>query len=168
MKTKTMDYFIPFPEEQPDKGKLEEYSEILMKQLSLKKDDDDAVVSNEVAYPFPKGIKSEAGKIILAIDFLVTCSGERIGALFHLDEEERKTMVSIRWMMDLVPKNEIAILGKELHDEGLIRVYEEVKTKYFEKISLQRWKRRLEEDERVGFGQEGVVVDKKLLLQKEK
>ena len=129
MKAKTMDYFIPFPEEQPDKGKLEEYSEILMKK---------------VAYPFPKRIKSEAGKIVLTLDFLMTWSGERIGELFHLDEEEKRTMVSIRWMMDLVPKNEMTILDKELHDEGLIRIYEEVKTKYFEKVSLQRWKRRLE------------------------
>ena len=95
---------IPFAEDPPDGGKLEEYSTILMQRLSLQMDDDDTEATNEVVYQFPKGIKSEAGKIILTIDFLITRSGKRIGELFHLNEEELRTMVSIKWMMDLVPR----------------------------------------------------------------
>lgn len=168
MKAKTMDYLIPFPEEQPEEGKLEEYSEILMQCLPLQKDDDDAEATDEVVYQFPKGIKSEAGKLILTIDFLMTRSGKRIGELFHLKEEETKTIVTIRWMMDLVPKDEMAILGKELHDAGLMKICEEVNMKVFEKVSLRRWKRRLEDDERLKIGDEGVVVDQSMFIQKDK
>lgn len=165
MRAKTMVYLIPFPEEQPEEGKLEEYSEILMKRLSLQRDGDDVETVNEVVYQFPKGIKSEAGKLILTIDFLITRSGKRIGELFHLTEEETKTIVTIRWVMDLVPKNEMAILGKELHDIGLLKIYEQVNMKVFEKLSLRRWKCRMEEDERLKIGDEGVVVDQSMISQ---
>ena len=155
-----MDYRIPFPEEQPEEGKLEEYSKILKRRLSLQIEGDNAEDDDELAYPFPYGINSEAGKIILTLDFLMTCSGKRIGELFHLNEEETMTMVSIKWMMNLVPKNEMAILGKELHDEALLRIYEIVKLKFFEKLELKYWKRRLEGDERIRFEDDGVVVEK--------
>ena len=157
-----MDYRIPFPEEQPEEDGLEKYSKILKRRLSLQIEDDDAEDDDELAYPFPYGINSEAGKIILTLDFLMTCSGKRIGELFHLNEEETMTMVSIKWMMNLVPKNEMAILGKELHDEALLRIYENVKLKFFEKLELKYWKRRLEGDERIRFEDDGVVVDKNL------
>ena len=157
-----MDYRIPFPEEQPEEGNLEEYSKILKRRLSLQIEGDNAEDDDELAYPFPYGINSEAGKIILTLDFLMTCSGKRIGELFHLNEEETMTMVSIKWMMNLVPKNEMAILGKELHDEALLRIYENVKLKFFEKLELKYWKRRLEGDERIRFEDDGVVVDKNL------
>ena len=157
-----MDYRIPFPEEQPEEGKLEEYSKILKRRLSLQIEDENAEDDDELVYPFPYGINSEAGKIILTLDFLMTCSGKRIGELFHLNEEETMTMVSIKWMMNLVPKNEMAILGKELRDEGLLRVYENVKLKFFEKLELKYWKRRLEGDERIRFEDDGVVVKKDL------
>lgn len=162
-----MDYRIPFPEEQHEEGKLEEYSEILMKRLSLQRDDDDAETVDEVVYQFPKGIKSEAGKIILTLDFLMTRSGKRIGELFHLKEEETKTIVTIRWVMDLVPKNEMAILGKELHDIGLLKIYEQVNMKVFEKLSLRRWKCRLEGDERIKLNDEDVVIDNSMFTQKD-
>ena len=155
-----MDYRIPFPEEQPEEGKLEEYSKILKRRLSLQIEGDNAEDDDELAYPFPYGINSEAGKIILTLDFLMACSGKRIGELFHLNEEETMTMVSIKWMMNLVPKNEMAILGKELHDEALLRIYENVKLKFFEKLELKYWKRRLEGDERIRFEDDGVVVEK--------
>lgn len=155
-----MDYRILFPEEQPEEGKLEEYSKILKRRLSLQIEGDNAEDDDELAYPFPYGINSEAGKIILTLDFLMTCSGKRIGELFHLNEEETMTMVSIKWMMNLVPKNEMAILGKELHDEALLRIYENVKLKFFEKLELKYWKRRLEWDERIRFEDDGVVVEK--------
>lgn len=155
-----MDYRIPFPEEQPEERKLEEYSKILKRRLSLQIKGDNAEDDDELAYPFPYGINSEAGKIILTLDFLMTCSGKRIGELFHLNEEETMTMVSIKWMMNLVPKNEMAILGKELHDEALLRIYENVKLKFFEKLELKYWKRRLEGDERIRFEDDGVVVEK--------
>lgn len=157
-----MDYRIPFPEEQPEEGKLEEYSKILKRRLSLQIEDENAEDDDELVYPFPYGINSEAGKIILTLDFLMTCSGKRIGELFHLNEEETMTMVSIKWIMNLVPKNEMAILGKELRDEGLLRVYENVKLKFFEKLELKYWKRRLEGDERIRFEDDGVVVKKDL------
>ena len=121
-----MDYRIPFPEEQPEEGKLEEYSKILKRRLSLQIEDDNAEADEEVAYPFPNGIISEAGKIILTIDFLMTFSGKRIGELLHLKEKESGTMVTLRWVMDLVPKKEMAILGKELHDEALLKIHEDV------------------------------------------
>jgi hypothetical protein len=159
-----MDYRIPFPEEQPEEGKLEEYSKILKSRLSLQIEDDNAEDDKEVAYPFPNGIISEAGKIILTIDFLMTCSGKRIGELFHLKEKESGTMVTLRWVMDLVPKKEMAILGKELHDEDLLRIHEDVKTKHVEKLALKRWKFRLEDDERLTIGDEGVVVDQSMFL----
>ena len=159
-----MDYRIPFPEEQPEEGKLEEYSKILKSRLSLQIEDDNAEDDKEVAYPFPNGIISEAGKIILTIDFLMTCSGKRIGELFHLKEKESGTMVTLRWVMDLVPKKEMAILGKELHDEALLRIHEDVKTKHVEKLALKRWKFRLEDDERLTIGDEGVVVDQSMFL----
>ena len=162
-----MDYRIPFPEEQPEEGKLEEYSKILKRRLSLQIEGDNAEDDDELAYPFPYGINSEAGKIILTLDFLMTCSGKRIGELFHLNEEETMTMVSIKWMMNLVPKNEMAILGKELHDEALLRIYENVKLKFFEKLELKYWKRRLEGDERIRFENEGVVIDKNMFIQKD-
>ena len=158
-----MDYRIPFPEEQPEEGKLEEYSKILKRRLSLQIEDDNTEDDEEVAYPFPNGIISEAGKIILTIDFLMTCSGKRIGELFHLKEKESGTMVTLRWVMELVPKKEMAILGKELHDEALLRIHEDVKTKHVEKLALKRWKYRLEDDERLTIGDEGVVVDQSLL-----
>ena len=154
-----MDYRIPFPEEQPEEGKLEEYSKILKRRLSLQIEGDNAEDDDELAYPFPYGINSEAGKIILTLDFLMTCSGKRIGELFHLNEEETMTMVSIKWMMNLVPKNEMAILGKELHDESLLRIYEEVKTKYFEKLALKRWKYRLEDVWRMRMEEGYAVLD---------
>lgn len=157
-----MDYRIPFPEEQPEEGKLEEYSKILKRRLPLQIEDENAEDDDELVYPFPYGINSEAGKIILTLDFLMTCSGKRIGELFHLNEEETMTMVSIKWMMNLVPKNEMAILGRELRDEGLLRVYENVKLKFFEKLELKYWKRRLEGDERMRFEDDGVVVEKDL------
>ena len=159
-----MDYRIPFPEEQPEEGKLEEYSKILKRRLSLQIEDDNAEDDEEVAYPFPNGIISEAGKIILTIDFLMTCSGKRIGELFHLKEKESGTMVTLRWVMDLVPKKEMAILGKELHDEALLRIHEDVKTKHVEKLALKRWKFRLEDDERLTIGDEGVVVDQSMFF----
>ena len=160
-----MDYRIPFPEEQPEEGKLEEYSKILKSRLSLQIEDDNAEDDKEVAYPFPNGIISEAGKIILTIDFLMTCSGKRIGELFHLKEKESGTMVTLRWVMDLVPKKEMAILGKELHDEALLKIYEDVKTKHVEKLALKRWKFRLEDDERLTIGNEGVVVKQSMICQ---
>lgn len=163
-----MDILIPFPEEQAEEGKLEEFSEILMKRLSLQRDDDDAEANDEVVYQFPKEIKSEAGKTILTIDFLITRSGKRIGELFHLNEEETKTIVMLRWMMDLVPKNEMAILGKELHDTALLKIYKDVNMKVFEKLSLRRWKCRLEDDERLKIGDEGVVIDQSMFKQKDK
>ena len=159
-----MDYRIPFPEEQPEEGKLEEYSKILKRRLSLQIEDDNAEDDEEVAYPFPNGIISEAGKIILTIDFLMTCSGKRIGELFHLKEKESGTMVTLRWVMELVPKKEMAILGKELHDEALLRIHEDVKTKHVEKLALKRWKYRLEDDERLTIGDEGVVVDQSMFF----
>ena len=162
-----MDYRIPFPEEQPEEGKLEEYSKILKRRLSLQIEGDNAEDDDELAYPFPYGINSEAGKIILTLDFLMTCSGKRIGELFHLNEEETMTMVSIKWMMNLVPKNEMAILGKELHDEALLRIYENVKLRFFEKLELKYWKRRLEGDERIKFEEDGVVIDKNMFIQKD-
>ena len=162
-----MDYRIPFPEEQPEEGKLEEYSKILKRRLSLQIEGDEAEADVELAYPFPYGINSEAGKIILTLDFLMTCSGKRIGELFHLNEEETMTMVSIKWMMNLVPKNEMAILGKELHDEALLRIYENVKLRFFEKLELKYWKRRLEGDERIKFEEDGVVIDKNMFIQKD-
>ena len=67
--------------------------------------------------------------------------------------------------MDLVPKNEMAILGKELHDIGLLKIYEQVNMKVFEKLSLRRWKCRMEEDERLKIGDEGVVVDQSMISQ---
>ena len=158
-----MDYRIPFPEEQPEEGKLEEYSKILKRRLSLQIEDDNAEDDEEVAYPFPNGIISEAGKIILTIDFLMTCSGKRIGELFHLKEKESGTMVTLRWVMDLVPKKEMAILGKELHDEALLRIHEDVKTKHVEKLALKRWKFRLEDDERLKMDESQIVVDPKML-----
>ena len=158
-----MDYRIPFPEEQPEEGKLEKYSKILKRRLSLQIEDDNAEDDEEVAYPFPNGIISEAGKIILTIDFLMTFSGKRIGELLHLKEKESGTMVTLRWVMDLVPKKEMAILGKELHDEALLKIYEDVKTKHVEKLALKRWKFRLEDDGRLTIGDEGVVVDQSLL-----
>lgn len=167
MKAKTMDYFIPFPEDPPDEGKLEEYSTILMQRLSLQMDDDDTEATNEVVYQFPKGIKSEAGKIILTIDFLIMRSGKRIGELFHLNEEELRTMVSIKWMMDLAPKDEMPILGKELHDAGLQKIYREVNMKIFEEYSLRQWKHRMEDDERLRIGDEGVVINKNMFIQKD-
>ena len=159
-----MDYRIPFPEEQPEEGKLEEYSKILKRRLSLQIEDDNTEDDEEVAYPFPNGIISEAGKIILTIDFLMTCSGKRIGELFHLKEKESGTMVTLRWVMELVPKKEMAILGKELHDEALLRIHEDVKTKHVEKLALKRWKFRLEDDERLTIGDEGVVVDQSMFF----
>jgi hypothetical protein len=167
MKAKTMDYFIPFPEDLPDEGKLEKYSTILMQRLSLQMDDDDTEATDEVVYQFPKGIKSDAGKIILTIDFLITSSGKRIGELFHLNEEELRTMVSIKWMMDLVPKDEMVILGKELHDAGLLKIYGEVKRKIFEECTLRQWKHRMEDDERLRIGDEGVVINKNMFIQKD-
>ena len=158
-----MDYRIPFPEEQPEEGKLEEYSKILKSRLSLQIEDDNAEDDEEVAYPFPNGVISEAGKIILTIDFLMTCSGKRIGELFHLKEKESGTMVTLRWVMDLVPKKEMAILGKELHDEALLRIHEDVKTKHVEKLALKRWKFRLEDDERLKMDESQIVVDPKML-----
>lgn len=163
MKAKTMNYLIPFPEEQSEEGKLEEYSDILMKRLSLQKDDGDADTTDEVVYQFPKGIKSEAGQLILTIDFLMTRSGKRIGELFHLKEKESGTMVTLKWVMELVPKKEMAILGKELHDEALLRIHEDVKTKRFEKLALKRWKYRLEDDERLKMDESQIVVDPKML-----
>ena len=160
-----MDYRIPFPEEQPEEGKLEEYSKILKRRLSLQIEDDNTEDDEEVAYPFPNGIISEAGKIILTIDFLMTCSGKRIGELFHLKEKESGTMVQIKWMMELVPKKEMAILGKELHDEALLRIHEDVKTKHVEKLALKRWKCRMEDDERLKIGDEGVVVNQSMISQ---
>ena len=160
-----MDYRIPFPEEQPEEGKLEEYSKILKRRLSLQIEDDNAEDDEEVAYPFPNGIISEAGKIILTIDFLMTFSGKRIGELLHLKEKESGTMVTLRWVMDLVPKKEMAILGKELHDEALLKIHEDVKTKHVEKLALKRWKFRLEDDERLTIGDEGVVVDQSMISQ---
>lgn len=157
-----MDYRIPFPEEQPEEGKLEEYSKILKRRLSLQIEDENAEDDDELVYTFPYGINSEAGKIILTLDFLMTCSGKRIGELFHLTEKETMTMVSIKWMMNLVPKNEMAILGRELRDESLLRVYENVKLRFFEKLELKYWKRRLEGDERLRFEDDGVVVEKDL------
>ena len=162
-----MDYRIPFPEEQPEEGKLEEYTKILKRRLSLQIEDDDADDDDELVCRFPYGINSEAGKIILTLDFLMTCSGKRIGEIFHLKEKESGTMVSIKWMMNLVPKNEMAILGRELRDEGLLRVYENVKLKFFEKLELKYWKRRLEGDERIRFENEGVVIDKNMFIQKD-
>ena len=159
-----MDYRIPFPEEQPEEGKLEEYSKIVKSRLSLQIEDDNAEDDKEVAYPFPNGIISEAGKIILTIDFLMTCSGKRIGELFHLKEKESGTMVTLKWVMELVPKKEMAILGKELHDEALLRIHEDVKTKHVEKLALKRWKYRLEDDERLTIGDEGVVVDQSMFF----
>ena len=159
-----MDYRIPFPEEQPEEGKLEEYSKILKRRLSLQIEDGNAEADDELVCPFPYGINSEAGKIILTLDFLMTCSGKRIGDIFHLKEKESSTMVSIKWMMDLVPKKEMAILGRELKDEGLQRICEEVKTKYFEKLSLLRWKRRLEDDDRLRLEDDVVVVEKNVQL----
>lgn len=167
MKAKTMDYFIPFPEDPPDEGKLEEYSTILMQRLSLQMDDDDTEAADEVVYQFPNGIKSEAGKIILTIDFLITRSGMRVGKLFHLNEEELRTMVSIKWMMDLVPKDEMPILGKELHDAGLLKIYGEVSMKIFEKYSLRQWKYRMEDDERLRMEDERVVINKNMFIQKD-
>ena len=164
MKAKSMDYLIPFPEEQPEEGKLEEYSKILKRRLSLQIEDDNTEDDEEVAYPFPNGIISEAGKIILTIDFLMTCSGKRIGELFHLKEKESGTMVTLRWVMELVPKKEMAILGKELHDEALLRIHEDVKTKHVEKLALKRWKYRLEDDERLTIGDDGVVVDQSMFF----
>ena len=158
-----MDYKIPFPEEQPEEGKLEEYSKILKRRLSLQIEGDNAEDVDELVYPFPYGINSEAGKIILTIDFLLTSSGKRIGEIFHLKEKESGTMVSIKWMMNLVPKKEMVILGRELKDESLLRIYEEVKTKYFEKLALKRWKLRLEEDDRLRFEKGCVVVDKDVM-----
>lgn len=160
-----MDYRIPFPEEQPEEGKLEEYSKILKRRLSLQIEDDNAEDDEEVAYPFPNGIISEAGKIILTIDFLMTFSGKRIGELLHLKEKESGTMVTLRWVMDLVPKKEMAILEKELHDEALLKIHEDVKTKHVEKLALKRWKFRLEDDERLTIGDEGVVVDQSMISQ---
>ena len=162
-----MDLTIPFAEDPPDGGKLEEYSTILMQRLSLQMDDDDTEATNEVVYQFPKGIKSEAGKIILTIDFLITRSGKRIGELFHLNEEELRTMVSIKWMMDLVPKDEMVILGKELHDAGLLKIYGEVNMKIFEKYSLRQWKCRMEDDERLRMEDESVVIDLNMLIQED-
>ena len=164
MKAKSMDYLIPFPEEQPEEGKLEEYSKILKRRLSLQIEDDNTEDDEEVAYPFPNGVISEAGKIILTIDFLMTCSGKCIGELFHLKEKESGTMVTLRWVMELVPKKEMAILGKELHDEALLRIHEDVKTKHVEKLALKRWKYRLEDDERLTIGDEGVVVDQSMFF----
>ena len=158
-----MDYRIPFPEEQPEEGKLEEYSKILKRRLSLQIEDDNAEDDEEVAYPFPNGIISEAGKIILTIDFLMTFSGKRIGELLHLKEKESGTMVTLRWVMDLVPKKEMAILGKELHDEALLRIHEDVKMKHVEKLALKRWKFRLEDDERLKMDESQIVVDPKML-----
>ena len=66
-----MDYRIPFPEEQPEEGRLEEYSKILKRRLSLQIEGDNAEDDDELAYPFPYGINSEAGKIILTLDFLI-------------------------------------------------------------------------------------------------
>ena len=126
-------------------------------------DDDNAEDDEEVAYPFPNGIISEAGKIILTIDFLMTCSGKRIGELFHLKEKESGTMVTLRWVMELVPKKEMAILGKELHDEALLRIHEDVKMKHVEKLALKRWKFRLEDDERLKMDESQIVVDPKML-----
>lgn len=163
-----MDYRIPFPEEQPEEGKFEEYSTILMQRLSLQMDDNDTETVDEVVFQFPKGIKSGAGKIILTLDFLMTRSGKRIGELFHLKEEETKTIVTIRWVMDLVPKNEMAILGKELHDTSLLRIYEDINKQVFEKLSLRRWKHWLGNDERLKIGDEGVVIDQSMFKQKDK
>ena len=106
-----MDYRIPFPEEQPEEGKMEEYAKILMMRLPLQIDDGDVKVANKVMYHFPRGIQSEAGKTILAIDFLITWSGMRIEELFHLKEKESGTMVTIKWVMYLMPKKELSILG---------------------------------------------------------
>jgi hypothetical protein len=158
-----MDFKIPFPEEQPEEGKLEKYSKILKRRLSLQIEDDNAEADEEVAYTFPNGVISEAGKIILTIDFLMTCSGKRIGELFHLKEKESGTMMTLRWVMELVPKKEMAILGKELHDEALLRIHEDVKMKHVEKLALKRWKFRLEDDERLKMDESQIVVDPKML-----
>ena len=74
-------------------------------------------------------------------------------------------MVTLKWVMELVPKKEMAILGKELHDEALLRIHEDVKTKHVEKLALKRWKFRLEDDERLTIGDEGVVVDQSMISQ---
>ena len=70
-------------------------------------------------------------------------------------------------MMDLVPNDEMVILGKELHDAGLLKIYGEVKRKIFEECSLRQWKHRMEDDERLRIGDERVVIDKNMFIQKD-
>lgn len=132
-----------------EEDKFGRFVEVLMERLSLRMEDGYEMIPEEIVYQFPEGIRSEAGKTILTIDFLTTSSGKSINDLMQLDEEEVKTKVSLKSVMAMVPENEMDIIGKELHDATLQQIYREVKMKVFEEYMLMRWRARLKKDERL-------------------